>query len=59
MEIKQFDNTVFMNHSFFKRKFKGTVCSSHEFVLKIATVSLKSCGVAGGQEVIIIKFKSF
>lgn len=53
---------------FFKRKFKEMGCSSHEFLLKIVTVSLKSCGVikkkkscgvAGGQKVIFIKLKSF
>ena len=56
METKY--NIMFMNYSFFKGKFKGMqVCSSHEFVLKIVTASLKRYGIAGGQEVVFIKWK--
>lgn len=36
----------------FRRKFKGTVYSYDEFVLKIVTVFLKRGGMAGGQEVV-------
>lgn len=39
MEIKQFYNIMFVNFSFFKGKFKGTICSFHELVLKIITFS--------------------
>lgn len=39
METKQLDNTVFMKYSFFKGKFKGMVCLSHEFLLKTVNVS--------------------
>ena len=59
METKQLDNTVFMKYSFFKGKFKGMVCLSHEFLLKTVNVSSQRCGLAGGQEVVSIKLKTF
>lgn len=56
METKY--NIMFVSYSFFKGKFKGMeVCSSREFVLKIVTASLERYGIAGGQEVVFIKWK--